>query len=173
MYKNIGGKIKGLAVFFCVIGILTSIVIGVLAMVGASEFSYFDDSVAVMGVFGGLLTIIVGSLISWVSSFLLYGFGQLVQNSDRIYRELKKSPDGTYYGKMNIPGTFAGTSQFASNVPFGNANVGANNGANGYYNAPVNGETPAQYAPQNNTYSADGNSYQPQANSEIGATTVL
>ena len=38
----------------------------------------------------GFLVMIFGSLASWVSSFFIYGFGQLVENSDKTVALLKK-----------------------------------------------------------------------------------
>ena len=35
-----------------------------------------------VGVLSGLLTIVLGALLSWVGSFVLYGFGEIVENSD-------------------------------------------------------------------------------------------
>ena len=36
-----------------------------------------------VGFITGLLTAVVGSLFSWIGSLALYGFGQLVENSDQ------------------------------------------------------------------------------------------
>lgn len=71
MFHNIGGKIKGLALIITLISILGSIA-GGIAMIAIDE-----DLIAL-----GVIIIIVGPLISWISSFMLYAFGQLVQNSD-------------------------------------------------------------------------------------------
>lgn len=38
----------------------------------------------------GTLFIVIGGLISWVSTFVLYGFGQLIVNSDKILKENKR-----------------------------------------------------------------------------------
>jgi hypothetical protein len=71
MFDNIGEKIKMLAKVVCCIGIVASIIIGVVAAIGA------DD----IGIVICLLIVILGGLLSWVGSFVLYGFGELVQNS--------------------------------------------------------------------------------------------
>ena len=71
MFKNIGGKIKTLAIAITSAGILVSIFLG---------FVLSDKDNLKLGI----LIAIVGSLISWISSFLLYGFGQLIDNSDII-----------------------------------------------------------------------------------------
>ncbi len=36
----------------------------------------------------GLLVIVIGSILSWLGSLVLYGFGQLVDNSDIIRKQL-------------------------------------------------------------------------------------
>ena len=41
--------------------------------------------------FVGLIIIVVGSLLSWVGSFLLYGFGQLIENSDVLAEQSYRS----------------------------------------------------------------------------------
>lgn len=71
MFDNIGRKIKGLAKFVCWVGIICSIISGIMmATTGGA------------GVLAGIMTIIIGGLCSWVGSFVLYGFGEIVQNSD-------------------------------------------------------------------------------------------
>ncbi len=70
MFDNVGSKIKGLASFFCWGGIIASIIGGII-LIG------LDENL----VFAGFAVIVIGSLLSWVSSFVLYGFGELVANS--------------------------------------------------------------------------------------------
>ena len=71
MFKSIGGKIKTLAGAITCIEIILSIVLGIILMT--------NDLVLV-----GVLAILVGFLFSWVSTFILYGFGQMVENSDKL-----------------------------------------------------------------------------------------
>lgn len=70
MFDNVGSKIKGLASFFCWGGIIASIIGGII-LIGLDEDL----------IFAGIAVIVIGSLLSWVSSFVLYGFGELVANS--------------------------------------------------------------------------------------------
>lgn len=65
MFKNIGGKLKGLAIFCTVVGIIAAIGGGIA--VGAS----FESALL------GILIAVVGSLISWLSSMLMYGVGEM------------------------------------------------------------------------------------------------
>ena len=70
MYDNIGTKIKDVAIAFCIIGIIASVVLGIFLMDGA--------------VIGGLLVMVIGSLFSWLSSFPLYGFGEMIDKLSAI-----------------------------------------------------------------------------------------
>ena len=80
MFDNIGGKIKSVATAIAIFGIIGSIIIGSIIIAEAND-SYYPSAREVLG---GLLVMIVGSLSSWVSSFTLYGFGQLIENTDII-----------------------------------------------------------------------------------------
>lgn len=76
MFENIGGKIKVLAKVCTWIGIGGSVLAGVPVMIASGV--------------AGLIVIVVGCLASWVGSFLLYGFGQLVENSDKMAANSEK-----------------------------------------------------------------------------------
>ncbi len=80
MFSNIGGKIMAAAKVLCWLGIIASIIIGIVFFWAASE-AYNDGTL--FAVFG-VLVIVLGSIMSWVGSFFLYGFGQLVENSDSL-----------------------------------------------------------------------------------------
>lgn len=74
MFDNIGNKIMVLAKVVCWIGIIASIVAGVAAIVAAHGYLEY--------IIGGVLLMIAGCILSWVSAFVLYGFGKLVDNSE-------------------------------------------------------------------------------------------
>lgn len=78
MFDNIGGKIKSLAQVICWIGIISSIISG-FVMIATNEYL----------IFLGLVIMVIGSLISWVFSFTLYGFGQLIDNTDKLVHSKK------------------------------------------------------------------------------------
>lgn len=65
LFANIGDKIKGVTVFFCVMGCLVSVLGGVVMMM--------NDAVG-----AGLLTAIVGCAVSYLGSMAMYGFGELI-----------------------------------------------------------------------------------------------
>ncbi len=76
MFENIGGKIKALAKVLCWIGIIAS-VFSAIAM-WAQNSSYSPT------ILPGILILVLGCLLSWIGSFFTYGFGQLIENTDRI-----------------------------------------------------------------------------------------
>lgn len=78
MFKNIGGKIKGLAKVICYVGIAISVIAGIF-MIGFGS-SYNGDTMIAMG----CVVMIVGSLVSWIDSFFAYGFGELIENTTVI-----------------------------------------------------------------------------------------
>lgn len=80
MFDNIGSKIKTVAATIAWLGIVGSIIIGIIIIAEAND-SYYPSATETLR---GWLVIIVGSLSSWVSSFTLYGFGQLIENTDII-----------------------------------------------------------------------------------------
>ena len=75
MYNNIGEKIKGLAQgnFFVEAG---GAIISGLALI-------FNEN------WWGIFIILGGPIVAWVSSWLLYGFGQLISNSDEVVSMMK------------------------------------------------------------------------------------
>lgn len=79
MFNNIGRKIKTLAKVICWIGIIISVVAGVVMVVGST--SSYDSTV---GIVGGILTAVLGSLFSWLGSFMMVGFGELVEKTAEI-----------------------------------------------------------------------------------------
>lgn len=79
MFSNIGGKIQGLAKFTAWLGIIISIILGLLFLAFGS-----DTEVGGYASFIGILIIILGSLSSWISSWVLYGFGELIVRTTEV-----------------------------------------------------------------------------------------
>ena len=94
MFDNIGNKIKGLAELICWIGILISVIIALILV-----FAGYSDGDGLV-LFLGIAIGVAGSLFSWIGSFAVYGFGELVQNSIEIKKMIgeKLPPDD---GKVN------------------------------------------------------------------------
>lgn len=81
MFDNIGGKIKAWASVIAWVGIIASISSGIVLCI-TDEFLV------------GILVAVVGSLSSWLGSFMQYGFGQLIENSDYLVKVAKSTQNG-------------------------------------------------------------------------------
>ncbi len=77
MFDNVGGSIKRIAKFACAVGIVCSIVLGIIVGSMWSETSRDGFGSFIIGV----LIILVGSFMSWISVLCLYGYGELIENS--------------------------------------------------------------------------------------------
>lgn len=75
MFKNIGEKIKKLAEIFTIIGIVCAVLSGIVVM------SFGDGFVLI-----GFIVIALMSFLAWIGSFLLYGYGQLIDNTDKLVK---------------------------------------------------------------------------------------
>ena len=87
MFDNIGGKIKTLAKVVCWLGIIASVIVAIVMFVASKE-NYRTEGTYV-GL--GIAFLIGGPLISWISSFMCYGFGELIENSAIIARNTTAS----------------------------------------------------------------------------------
>lgn len=83
MFSNIGKKIKVLASVICWIGIIASIITAIIFFANALD-GWNEEFFIMMG----LLTLIVGPLLSWIGSFFTYGFGELVDKTCDIEKKL-------------------------------------------------------------------------------------
>ena len=75
MFDNIGSKLKTISSVFCIIGIILSIVGGVVLM-----FANFLI---------GFLVALFGSVFSWLATIGLYGIGEAADNSAKILKILQ------------------------------------------------------------------------------------
>lgn len=83
MFNNIGSKIKKLATIMSVLGIVSSITAAIVIWT-----SIYGGTGALIGI----AVAVFGSLLSWVSGFFIYGFGQLIENTDIIAQNSEKKP---------------------------------------------------------------------------------
>lgn len=74
MFNDIGRKIKILADVLCRMGIVASVLGGIVTMLESEGEQIFV---------GGLI-IIFGSLFSWFGSFFIYGYGELIDKVSTI-----------------------------------------------------------------------------------------
>ena len=78
-YDNIGEKIKGWAKWIFAIEAIAAVISGFVLM------AQDEDMILI-----GLLVAVFGPIVAWVSSWLLYGYGQLIENSDIIAEEYNR-----------------------------------------------------------------------------------
>ena len=78
MFDNIGEKLKKLAKVEAICGIIASVLVGFVEMGNGT-------------VLAGIITIVVGSVASWVGSWVTYGIGEAVENSEAILYRLRQS----------------------------------------------------------------------------------
>ena len=65
MYDNIGGKIKGLATATFIVEAIASVIAGIALLIYTEEWWC-------------TLILFCGPIVAWVSSWLLYGFGEII-----------------------------------------------------------------------------------------------
>lgn len=75
MFNNIAKKIKGLAKVVCWLGIICSVFAAIAA---------FATGVNATNIIAAILILVVGCIGSWAGSFITYGFGQLIENTDKM-----------------------------------------------------------------------------------------
>lgn len=73
MYNNIGAKIKTLAKLIFIVFAILSVIVAFMFMATDEEFIFF-----------GVLMLFVGPLVSWVTSWILYGFGEIIEKVTQI-----------------------------------------------------------------------------------------
>ena len=108
MFKNPGGKIKSYAKVLFWVGVVISIIIGVIEIGSsfvAAAYSYHGSfGTILLGILGGILTVAIGTLISWLAVLTLYAFGTLVENSDELVRLNGGIPSGDKTAeKIEVP----------------------------------------------------------------------
>ena len=78
MFDNIGGKIKAVAKVVCWFFIVISVLSGLFMIINTLDYFRFEIFLT------ALFTMIVGSLVGWLSSLGLYGFGELIERTTEI-----------------------------------------------------------------------------------------
>lgn len=84
MFRNIGKKIKTLSQIYCWAGIIVFAIAGIVLL-------FIEDMALV-----GLLFLLVGPLLSWIGAWLMYSWGDLVDNVEIIkFRTCGLNSDGS------------------------------------------------------------------------------
>ncbi len=91
MYNNIGNKIKGLAKGVFIFETIIATITGIILMAS-------DENLILVG----LIILLVFPLIAWISSWLLYGFGELIEKTCEIAKNTKKTEPSTATNNIQI-----------------------------------------------------------------------
>jgi hypothetical protein len=94
MYGNIGEKIKMLAKILAMIcaalSVLTGIILLIVGIV-ANTNSSWGHSPGTALIWAGIVYILLGPLVSWICSFFMYGFGELISKTAEVARNTAKN----------------------------------------------------------------------------------
>ena len=84
LYENIGEKIKSWAKWIFIAEAIGAILTGIFMVI--NSFDVEDFSLFIYGI----STIILGTIVAWMSSWILYAFGQLVDDTHAIRNQNTK-----------------------------------------------------------------------------------
>ncbi len=73
LYDNIGGKIKNWAQWIFIVEAIAAIIGGIFMLFEGDDTTFW-----------GIILIIAGPVVAWVSSWILYAFGDIVENISDI-----------------------------------------------------------------------------------------
>lgn len=97
MYDNIGKKIKGLAKWTAIVEMISCFIAGIVMIIE-------DDDLILIA----LPIILFGPIIAWVSSWLIYGFGELIDKTCDIEnhtRNIERNTRGNRAPMSNVQST--------------------------------------------------------------------
>ena len=77
-----------LAKVICWAGIVLSILAGIVL---AIMLTLTNQDLLILAIVSGVLYAALGALISWIGTFVLYGLGQLVDNTDKLVATQQQS----------------------------------------------------------------------------------
>lgn len=97
MYKNIGKKIKMLAKVMAIILTVLAVIMGIFITVTyckpivAQSLGYvYDASYKATVIIIAVLIVLVIAVVNWLTSWCLYGFGELIDNTAAIKKQTKQ-----------------------------------------------------------------------------------
>ncbi|PKM38958.1 MAG: hypothetical protein CVV04_11555 [Firmicutes bacterium HGW-Firmicutes-9] len=89
MFNSIGTKIKVAAKVITWIGIIGSIIAGIIII----SIGLYNENGGLLGIGFGIL--LGGSFISWISSWFIYGYGELIEKTSEIAKNTSTLPQFT------------------------------------------------------------------------------
>lgn len=99
MFSNIGNKIRVLAKVICIIGMVLAGIVGLIIMISGFAMlgNRYTTGAGVGLIIGGLVYAAIGALFSWIGSFVLYGYGQLILSTQNLEKQFcETSTDSTF-----------------------------------------------------------------------------
>ena len=102
MFNNIGRKIKGLAKFLFWVVVIAGIIGGFLIMIAGLGSSGSSTGEKIGAFVGGLLVIGLSVLFAWLQNFLLYGYGELIDCSQKMLRILEQDSMSSSVGTATV-----------------------------------------------------------------------
>ena len=92
LYQNIGEKIKSMAKAMFFVEAVASIILGLIII---------GEEVFVWNATFGVITLIAGPIIAWVSSLITYGFGELVEKVVSIDKKTKRDVHSNFEAEQS------------------------------------------------------------------------
>lgn len=86
MFNNIGSKIKTLAKVLFWISVIGSM-IGAFGVIAFAAMSGSDE--ILIAIIIGIVIVVVGIIFAWLSNFMLYGYGELIDTNQKMLRILQ------------------------------------------------------------------------------------
>ena len=86
MFENSGGKIKKIGKVVGWLGIFLSVAIAIALLGMSSDNAYWDEQ-HVLRLWGFIL-LFAGPIGSWVSGLLITGFGELIEKTSEIAKDI-------------------------------------------------------------------------------------
>ena len=112
MYKNIGKKIRGLAAVIGWIGMILCVLGGVIGCIACIAV----DEDMILGCIGCLLGGFISAFFWWISTWLMYGFGELIVKTSEVADNTRNTAP-TYGGYPPVNGRAANTYGAPAFVP--------------------------------------------------------
>ena len=95
MFERVGEKIKGWAIIVFTLMMIASFVLAIVSWATIEDGEPYY-------VIGGFLYVIIGPLSAWLSSLILYGFGELIEESKAARKMLQIQVTGNNKDGINV-----------------------------------------------------------------------
>ncbi len=90
MFNNIGKKIKTLVMVVFVLGCIGAVITMILIWMSIPSVSRFNSGAGIFTFFGGLIAGALLFLGSWIGSFFLYGYGELIDSCQKMSYDIQQ-----------------------------------------------------------------------------------